>query len=526
MKLPRFIATTPPPTVGAARATDIGALTNVGDAQFRAIAGAGRAVSRVAGQGLDALIKRNTLDDQAFAGEAEKRAGDAFKEGSATYEEYDPLANNVDPRDIKNYYDGTKVLAFNTQSKNEFRTLTHKDFMGKIRNLSKGFKTPQAQQSFINRWDVAGWETYGKLGNAKHQESHEVLILGNARDAARNGDMETSEQWMQIAEKNGLVGPEDAAKERSDNAKLAKDTAINDTKPFIEQVLIENDFQMKPANEAIDELVGGLEKEGVLNDVDAADARKDLSNWAADVAAQRRRSKEQDIIQTEKDLSDKLAEGTFTSDDVALANMTEAQRKKWNAVIEGARKPPPTEAKFDGTTAMADTVLDFASGKIGQLEARRSLVKERYQELSITDEQYKFGLSRIENKYPDHVAKSIRGALEQAQSIAKHSGFGPAFVDFLDSGEKKKLVEVNNGLLSWIEQESQDDRFPSGEDIYKKVRELGISVKTPENLKRAIPVEVPEKTDPSYNPTNEAVEAMPSGTMWYDPVTNLWWEKQ
>ncbi len=66
MKLPRYIATTPPPrTSGLVRAQDIGALTRTSGAEFKAIAGAGRAIQKTAGLGFEAYMNRQALDDQA-----------------------------------------------------------------------------------------------------------------------------------------------------------------------------------------------------------------------------------------------------------------------------------------------------------------------------------------------------------------------------------------------------------------------------------------------------------------------------
>ena len=63
MQLPRYTATTKPQGTGLVRATNIGALTNVGDAQFRAIEGAGRAIGSAADIGAKIKIQKQKISD-------------------------------------------------------------------------------------------------------------------------------------------------------------------------------------------------------------------------------------------------------------------------------------------------------------------------------------------------------------------------------------------------------------------------------------------------------------------------------
>ena len=107
-----------------------------------------------------------------------------------------------------------------------------------------------------------------------------------------------------------------------------------------------------------------------------------------------------------------------------------------------------------------------------------------------------------------------------------HSGTGIFGRDWVDSNEKEKLVDVQTGLLSWIEEQSEGGTFPDGESIYKKVRELGVSVKVPDDIDRTVPPPIPPKSDTLYDPNDEDFEKLPSGTKWYDPKTKLWWEKK
>jgi len=62
MKLPRYLAKTPPPRgAGLVRAQDIPELTAVGDAQFRALAQLGAAEQKAANLGFQAYMLNQNL---------------------------------------------------------------------------------------------------------------------------------------------------------------------------------------------------------------------------------------------------------------------------------------------------------------------------------------------------------------------------------------------------------------------------------------------------------------------------------
>ncbi len=291
MKLPKVIASTPPPTdVGAARATDIRSLTDVGPAGqgFQAV---GQVVSKIAGAGLDVVAarkkKRQELDDQVFSGEASKRASGALTEAIGTWAEYDPIANNQDPRDVKNYYDGTKITGINNQMKEEFSGATYKTFRGKILSLSKGFKDPEEQQAFINKWDVDGFKGIGEAGNKKHNDYHEELFLNNARDAASNGDLELSNLWLDIAEKNGLIGLKTFNAEKEKNRDILGESLVNQTHAAIQagnlaiaEVLADNSVIPEKQQTVLRNKIEGAKKEvdNAAREVDRDKLGKALHN--------------------------------------------------------------------------------------------------------------------------------------------------------------------------------------------------------------------------------------------------------
>jgi len=218
MKLPRYTAKTPPPReTGLVRAQDIGALTRTGGQEFEAMQQMGGAMQKAAGLGFQAYMNRQALDDHATMGEISKRATDASVEATNAVTMFDPSVGDALPNDPKNYYDGTKVNRFDNPQKEAFINTTYKDYEAKILNLAKGIKNPKTRQAWINSQLPEAYERITVAANAKLQEYQEQLILSNAKTAASNGDMETANEWIDIAEKHGLIGPKRAAAERENN---------------------------------------------------------------------------------------------------------------------------------------------------------------------------------------------------------------------------------------------------------------------------------------------------------------------
>ncbi len=466
MQLPRFTATTPAQGTGLARAGDIGALTRTGGQEFAAIEQAGRAIGDVSDTAFKAHQNREALDDQAFAGEAEKRAFDARREGIGTYAEFDPSIGNTNPTDPKNYYDGTKILNITSPKKDEFRDATYKDFEGKILNLAKGFKDEAARQAFVNRWTVEGYKDFTETGNAKHQEYQEVLLLGNASSAAANGDIELSQQWIDIAEKHGLIGPKTASNEMAKNTKIHTESIINNIKP----VLIEAIAQQNLAADgyaALDVITKELEKEGTLTKTEAAQANKSLGDWMDSYVSGRiKQGKEAEKKITRESYEDLMPamldnlQSTDRYDLVENSRLSKADKEKWHTYIKGSYKEAPESNTPKGMSSAFSAVYAANTLDVSPQQAYDSLLEARFIEQSITDEQFNWGIDKINNPYPKPI-------LEDMQSILKSNN--EDFHGAWNSGaDKRSSAKVNESLIAWVDGLIENKQVPAF-DFKKKL---------------------------------------------------------
>ena len=228
MKLPRHIASpVQSPGAGIVRANDIGALTRTGPVGV-GLQQAGQAIGKVGDMAFQAYMKRKDLDNQAAAGKANSRSVEALIEGNNTISGMDLSVDSALPNEPKEYNDGDKMLTFPSETKDRVLNSTYKDYEGKIRSLSKamGFRGEKARTKWVEGKLNEGYASLTMTANAKQQDYQQTLYLGNAATAAKNGDIEASNKWIEIAERSGLISSKQAAAERSGNAKLTTESNI------------------------------------------------------------------------------------------------------------------------------------------------------------------------------------------------------------------------------------------------------------------------------------------------------------
>ncbi len=465
MKLPRFTATTPPPRgAGLARAQDIGALT-AGTPEFDAIAGAGRALQGAAKDIFQARQNRIALDDQALAGEADKRAFDAIRTGLDTYAEWDVTDNNKDPRDIKNYYDGTKITNIDVTKKNEFLSANNKDYAAKIQSLAKGFKSEKTAQNFINRWGVTANKAFSEAGNAKHNEYQEQLFLSNAKGAAANGDgdMETANEWIDIAEKHGLIGPKKAASEKEKNQELSIKSQAS---------VLYNSGEYQDARDLVAESpLPTLEKESLLNTINLIKERnerktKDL-NYKKDLAV----NEEFVNLVMSKDLTpDMVKESRLDEKTSGFFGTAGLSQKSWMQYASDSYKDQPFKTTPSGFTSASDTVLEYSGFGIDKELAYKNLLDSRYIHREITDNDFIWAINHINKPYEPAMADNIKVAIESNDKAILR---GWIFDKLMTTDkEKEKARSVNAELIQWVDNEIEQKREPTSEQMHQKSAQL------------------------------------------------------
>lgn len=355
---------------------------------------------------------------------------------------------------------------------------------------------PQATSGF-NEIDFS-------MRNAKNVDD---LKLNIAKDIAA-GDIESAKLHVGIAIKTGTIGDSEG--------ELMLIKANNDIDKILNEERIMSVFSTAVSTENKDKSYEYMDSQDLTSE-----QKRIIGNKIDDYWEGREKAAKKSELNIYEDFSKKLANGTFTGDDINFSKLTEPEKKEWNSVLEGYRQEPPTATSYEGVNTAITIMTDVATQKLGKGEAIKMLANERYVNKTITDADYKFALNKIEMPYPVHVMQTINGILDASKVKLEQNGVGFFGYDFIDRGEKKAYTEKTQGFLNWVESENKDGKYPDGEAMYKKMRELGVSVQTPKALPKP-PRVVPKASENTYVTTQEQADKLPSGTTFYDAVTGTW----
>ncbi len=473
MRLPRHIASGGVRETGLVRATDIGALTNVGDAEFRAIEQVGRAVGKASGLAHRALMSRQAIDDTIESGKATQRVQESWNKVDST------VTNLVPDLDMPLPDDPNYNKTLTTLSKAKIDKMLP-DLLGDVEKDAKkvfgSITNPRVKAALINQYNDQYADNVKRIKgslNAKLNDYQLAEINKLSSAAAQTGNMDVANHYVDVAVKHGLITNVRAVSLKAAYEKVAKKSLIDSTKPIIEQVLIASGFAMDPANEAIDAVVGEMQDNGTLNDVEAAEARQDLSNWAADVAAQRRKSASDAVKKTTHetytDFSGPITTGNLTYDDIDNSRLLKDDKEKWHTYIKGSYQDPPTENSPDGHFDSLAAVIDAATLQASPTEAMDSLLNARFVDQSITNEQYEWGMDKIANPYPKTVMEDIRStANDNTENYNDSFSFSAGPINFsrATKAEANRNRMVNELLISWVDMQIADGNTPTSKEMY------------------------------------------------------------
>jgi hypothetical protein len=468
MKLPRFIASTPPPTdPGIARASDIGALTRTAPAGEGAIA-LGRGLQGVGDMAFQSAMKRKDLDNRAAEGEANARSIDALTEGTNTIAGMDLSIDSALPDNPKEYYDGDQILDFPSEKKAETFGSAYKDYEGKIRTLSKAinFRGEEAREQWVAGKLNEGYATLTKTANAKQQEYQEELYLGNARTAAQNGDMEASDEWIEIAERSGLITTKQANAQRADNAELAVMEEIASIGTLAKDPSLSED-EVKQLYDRAREVINNtpnsvIDAEQSLQELERIDRKEAFTlSRRGKVKFTRNMGINDDFIQQIQDgelspdmiAESKLDDGSIFPDlDAAPGEVLD--KAKWARYAEDSYKTAPTEITPNGLDDITAVITDRT---LNREQRYQKLLEARYGTRSITDDAFERGVNRINNPFPPSMLPDIESQMETNEKAER--AFGKFRRKSKDIAESSR---VNAELLEWI-----DSEFEKGNEITK-----------------------------------------------------------
>lgn len=350
---------------------------------------------------------------------------------------------------------------------------------------------------------AAGRATTGiaKRSNANWFAENKSLIKQKAQDqmvAIRTRQEIIKYQLLQKANIQNLDAP--AYEKLKDEMVAANflDAGIADAQEKLDMAIIDKAMDkievdnIKPAliaamGEGLDKEAGletlaselsRLKKEGVLSEAEAAQEDKVLGDWMVSYIVGRRKRAADAIKLTTRETYDtfnvSIQEGTLTYDDIAEAKGIDAATKElWQGYLKGSYTDPPKVSTPEASSQANKAVFDSMSLELSPTEAFDKLLKLRYTEKKITDEQFNWGVSKIENPYKKHVLEDLKSTMNVNDT--DFNEFGPLHL-FSGPSDKRKSRDVNDALISWLDDLIEKDAVPQF-DLKKKMAAVSAQIR-------------------------------------------------
>lgn len=155
--------------------------------------------------------------------------------------------------------------------------------------------------------------------------------------------------------------------------------------------------------------------------------------------------------------------GEFDYENIEPSKLSAKDKLKWQDYARGSYEDAPVAGKIKderkGEAALYEAVYKGTIKTASKLEAKEKLLETRYIDKTITDEQFRWGLDRIENPYPRFVMEDLMTTLDENE------------MDFnrFWSRDTDRNKKVNDALVSWV-----DDQIAQGKNPTKKEM-MGVS---------------------------------------------------
>ena len=419
MKLPSFIASTPPPRSSGLVRADVGAMSpkapNTGELQ--ALSRIGGAISQAGKFAEQAYLQKRELDDIGTMGESDIKAGDAVNEG----------IRNINTPDLGDGTDLDNNIAHLDSTKKSYGNQIN-EYASKIRN-------PKTKAKWISQRLIDGNAQIERTNNRKFNDAQVTKFRGLAENFASQGDLETANMYIDKLEELGRIYPSAAAEYKADNAKTVNDYEMDTT------------FEMAIATgskESGYEMVGNADF--------TADETRVLDNKIEDYWANRdtaaKKAEKQSTHQTYADFSDQIDKGELNYDKIDLSKLSKDDKELWQEYLKGSHVEPATLNTPKAHKQTVGAVLDSMTLEMSPKEAYDVLLNEYYGEHSITKEQFEWSLDKITNPYPKELIPDIRRVLNNVR------------LEGFDMWNAKGKMKANEDLLNWVDALIKQDKVP------------------------------------------------------------------
>ena len=154
-----------------------------------------------------------------------------------------------------------------------------------------------------------------------------------------------------------------------------------------------------------------------------------------------------------------------------ISGTEELDQQSWLAYSRDSFNDPPTKSEPNGSAKMMDVVFSVASFGIDRGTAIKKLLTERYVNRSITDNDLRWAIDKINNPYPIDMIPDIEAAMEaNANAVGKvlKGNLFDRIINIDTEKEKEQVRQLNQDLMFWIDAKLKEDKKPTNREIYQE----------------------------------------------------------
>lgn len=355
----------------------------------------------------------------------------------------------------------------------------------------------------VNEYSASFREHAQKQAGAMVTQQNADALQNNLELAILNKNPEAAAKIIKIGRETNVIGDDDKAEMilRDATQKIALQTVQDDVASY--KMAYASGDVTSLTTEEVSKGITTLDKaREITQKAKGLDEEKrqamlaNIDSYQSQIDARAKKNEYDYDVKTTQDFAQKITNKELTPDDIESLNLSTEMKKKWlydpigtgtkanpeptQGYLNNSFKPAPTQATPEGFAVLKKVIINSANKTMGKLDAYDALFDARYNQGSITDDQLKQGIEKIEHPYPKSVANMIYDAMEDRPKYTAENIFTSKWEGgiFGFGGTPEKNLKKDELMLNWVDDElaKNPNRSFSPKELYQMKAEIGATV--------------------------------------------------
>lgn len=411
------------------------AMTKPATSEYEALARVGQSIANIGAKRLDQARREKKAEDKL-------KAYTETENGKIALSKYDAetaatLMGMTDPDEI--------------QKVSEER-------LAERANLYTNFATTPKSTAdldiYTRKTAVNQVEGINKIRHVKQQEKAYVAYDVMYTNLADEGGFDLMADASLEAFNNGVIDGKEYARRLKEIPEKQHDWNVEQVRELTQAMITEG----KSKDEAY-ELINIAQENELITAEDNKILGDSLDNFVSGRIKKAKDDQYQQTVDTYNDFTSMIQSSDLTYEVIGKSPLLKKDKEKWATYIKGQNLPQPNEVVPEGFNAALDVAVRVSTLEMSEQEAVDILMEERYVNRTINDETLAWAIDKIENPYPKHFTPDIKATIK-----SNATGYNSVWLP--KSKDKVKAQNVNSMLISWVDNQIAEGKYPSAKELY------------------------------------------------------------